>query len=127
MLRSVFFAPLALLLAALPVAGEELVMVEQPGCTYCMEWNATIAPIYPKTSEGKFAPLRRAQLDDGPPPGVEYARAVVFTPTFILIDEGRELARIEGYPGEDFFWGLLGRMLEQNTSFTPPENQPPKS
>ena len=35
----------------------------------------------------------------------------VFTPTFVLVREGRELARIEGYPGEDFFWGLLAAML----------------
>ena len=25
--------------------------------------------------------------------------------------DGNEVSRIEGYPGEDFFWGLLGRML----------------
>jgi hypothetical protein len=32
----------------------------------------------------------------------------------VLIDpEGQEAGRIEGYPGEDFFWGLLGRMLEE--------------
>jgi hypothetical protein len=40
---------------------------------------------------------------------------VRFTPTFVLVDEGREIGRIEGYPGEDFFWGLLERLLQ-----TPP-------
>jgi hypothetical protein len=127
MLRSLIFGLLALLLAALPLAAEELVMVEQPGCAYCMEWDRTIAPIYPKTAEGKFAPLRRAQLRDGPPAGVEFDRAVVFTPTFILVKGGKELARIEGYPGEDFFWGLLGRMLDQHTNFNPQGDRPAKS
>jgi hypothetical protein len=28
------------------------------------------------------------------------------------VDEGREIGRIEGYPGADFFWGLLERLLQ---------------
>jgi hypothetical protein len=27
------------------------------------------------------------------------------------MDEGREIGRIRGYPGEDFFWGLLGDLI----------------
>ena len=29
-----------------------------------------------------------------------------------------EVARIEGYPGEDFFWGLLEMMLKAKTGYT---------
>ena len=93
-------------------------MVEQPGCVYCERWDDEIAPAYPKTAEGQFAPLVRADLRAGAPDGVTYARRVVFTPTFVLIDEGEELARIEGYPGEDFFWPLLTKLLEDNTGFS---------
>lgn len=95
----------------------ELVMVEAKGCHYCIEWQAEIGPIYPKTKEGTYAPLRIVDIADGPPDGVEFARRVNFTPTFILVDDGQELARIEGYPGEDFFWGLLTMVLEDNTDF----------
>jgi hypothetical protein len=42
-----------------------------------------------------------------------FARALTFTPTFVLMVDGIEVSRIEGYPGEDFFWGLLERMLVQ--------------
>ncbi|MEN8659378.1 thioredoxin fold domain-containing protein [Marivita sp.] len=94
-----------------------LVMVEQPGCIYCERWDAEIGPAYPKTAEGKFAPLMRADLRQGPPEGITYARRVLFTPTFVLIDDGQEQARIEGYPGEDFFWPLLTKLLEDNTDF----------
>jgi hypothetical protein len=48
---------------------------------------------------------------------VDLARPISFTPTFVLVEDGRELARIEGYPGEDFFWGLLGMLLEEHTDF----------
>jgi hypothetical protein len=29
------------------------------------------------------------------------------------VEDGREIGRIRGYPGEDFFWGLLGEMIEK--------------
>ena len=94
-------------------AGTELVMVEEPGCVYCARWNAEIGPIYPKTEEGKAAPLRRVDLTDGLPKDLRFKTRPVYTPTFILMQDGQELHRIEGYPGEDFFWGLLDKMLEQ--------------
>jgi hypothetical protein len=98
----------------------ELVMVEQAGCYHCTEWKKTIGPIYPKTPEGAYAPLRMVSRADAPPPDVTFARPVNFTPTFILVENGQELARIEGHPGEDFFWGLLDMMLRQNTDFADP-------
>ena len=72
-----------------------------------------IEPDSADVEKGRFAPLVRANLREGPPEGVTYARRVVFTPTFILVEDGEELARIEGYPGEDFFWGLLTMMFER--------------
>ena len=98
--------------AVLPTAAAELVMVEQPGCAYCRAWDNDVSEEYPKTAEGRAAPLVRVQLstvNDGP---LTLARPVNFTPTFLLVEDGTELARIEGYPGEDFFWGLLGMMLK---------------
>ena len=90
-----------------------LLMVEQAGCVYCQQWNAEISAIYPLTDEGCAAPLRRVDLAAPTPPGVTLDRPALFTPTFVLLDDGREVGRIEGYPGEDFFWGLLGGLLKQ--------------
>ena len=117
MIRAFAASLLLTMFAALPALAVELFMVEQKGCHYCRTWNETIGPIYPKTAEGAFAPLRRVDLHQGPPEGVAYARRVNFTPTFILIDDNKELGRIEGYPGEDFFWGLLDMMLKAKTSY----------
>jgi hypothetical protein len=90
-----------------------LVMAEEPGCMWCARWNSEIAPIYPKTSEGQAAPLRRINIQDPVPEDITLARRVNFTPTFVLLVDGVEQNRIEGYPAEDFFWGLLGQMLER--------------
>ena len=87
-----------------------MVMVEQAGCSYCRRWDAEIGPIYPKTDLGAAAPLRRIDLHDPVPADLELARRLTFTPTFVLVVDGVELNRIEGYPGEDFFWALAERM-----------------
>lgn len=93
-------------------ADLRLIMVEQPGCIYCRAWDDEISAIYPLTDEGKAAPLTRIQLREPVPDDVSFTRPAAFTPTFVLLDDGVEIGRIEGYPGQDFFWGLLGRMVE---------------
>lgn len=88
-------------------------MAEEEGCVWCEAWNETIAPIYPKTTEGKRAPLRRVDIHDDLPADLDFDPPIYFTPTFILMEDGQEVGRIEGYPGEDFFWGLLGLLIDQ--------------
>jgi hypothetical protein len=106
---------LAMSLIAAPAFAAELglLMFEQPGCIYCARWNEEVGPEYPVTDEGKAAPLRRLQLRDPLPDGLTLVSHPVFTPTFVLMLDGVEASRIEGYPGEDFFWPLLGDMIEK--------------
>lgn len=102
------------LLSASPLRADAvLIMFEEVGCAWCAEWNRAIAPIYPKSAEGRAAPLLRANIHDAPPAGILLSGRVTYTPTFVLVDKGQEIGRIEGYPGEDFFWGLLSRMLKE--------------
>ncbi|MCG3266617.1 hypothetical protein Yoon_02645 [Yoonia sp. I 8.24] len=106
--------PLAAALFAGPACAQAtLVMAEEPGCMWCARWHNEIGPIYPKTSEGQAAPLRRINILEATPDDITLERRVNFTPTFILLVDGVEQSRIEGYPEEDFFWGLLGMMLEK--------------
>lgn len=109
--RLVLAAMLACPAPAAFAAELELVMVEQPGCIYCARWNDEVAPEYPVTDEGKAAPLRRVQLRAPLPDDITLAAPAVYTPTFILLADGVEQGRIEGYPGEDFFWPLLAGMI----------------
>ena len=94
-------------------AEAALIMAEEPGCMWCKRWNSEIGPIYPKTSEGQAAPLHRINILEPVPEGITLSRRVNFTPTFILTVDGIEQSRIEGYPEDLFFWGLLGQMLTQ--------------
>lgn len=112
LLRSLKSAAVALVLTAGAAAAElQLVMFEQAGCVYCERWKAEVGDAYPVTAEGRAAPLRPMDIRDPVPADLTLARRAVYTPTFVLLQDGAEIGRIEGYPGEDFFWGLLGQML----------------
>ena len=47
---------------SMPAFAAELVMYTRDGCPFCMRFEREVAPIYPKTAEGKAAPLRRVEL-----------------------------------------------------------------
>jgi thioredoxin-related protein len=110
------FVPLllAITMLASPARAAELVMYRSAGCPYCAAWDRAIGPIYDKTDVGRRAPLRHVEVGSRNQPAIALKSPVRFTPTFVLVDQGRELGRIEGYPGEDFFWGLLERLMLQH-------------
>ncbi len=101
---------LAMLLPTAAVSDPVLLMAEEDGCLWCAKWDEEVSHIYPKTAEGRTAPLMRYDIHDEPP-GFTFAKRVLFTPTFILMQDGQEVGRIEGYPGDVFFWGLLNEIL----------------
>lgn len=103
----------AIFVAAAPARAAELIMFEQPACPWCAVFDHEIAPIYPKTREGKLAPLRRVDIDARLPPELAFIKVERLTPLFVLVDQGREIGRIRGYPGEDHFWGLLGVLIDK--------------
>ena len=96
----------------LPVAARaaELVMFESRGCVWCQRWDRDVGAIYDKTPEAKLLPLRRIDVGRQSSSGVELKSPVRYTPTFVVIEGGREVGRITGYSGDDQFWGLLGTL-----------------
>ncbi|MFW5881009.1 MAG: hypothetical protein ACOCTP_00640 [Roseicyclus sp.] len=114
MIFGLFLAAAALFAAPGPARAEMvLMMFEEPGCVWCRRWTEEVGGEYPITPEGRAAPLERVQLRDALPEGITLASQPRFTPTFVVLRDGTEVGRIEGYPGEDFFWGLLGRILDK--------------
>ena len=95
------------------VRATELIMLEEAGCGWCDRWNEEVGVVYHKTTEGKRAPLRRLDIHDRLPKDLAFLNKGGYTPTFVLVSGGREIGRIRGYPGEDFFWGLLGVLLKK--------------
>ena len=87
-------------------------MFEAPFCEWCEVWDNEVGVVYAKTGEGRLAPLRRVAIHEPRPADLAPIAGVRYSPTFVLVNEGREVGRIVGYPGEDHFWGLLQVLLD---------------
>jgi hypothetical protein len=103
-------AAMAMLVSS--VSAAELVMYRRQGCPWCLAWDRDVGPIYGKTDVGQRAPLRKVDLDRERAK-IALKTPIIYTPTFVLVEQDREVGRIEGYPGEDNFWGLLDRLIER--------------
>jgi hypothetical protein len=104
---------ISIALSAFPVHAAELVMFERAGCAWCEAFDREIAPVYGKTDEGLRAPLRRVDTARPVPPDLAFIDVERLTPVFVLVSGGREIGRIRGYPGAEFFWGLLGVLVKK--------------
>ena len=91
----------------------ELIMLEQQYCAWCERWKKEIGPIYPNTAEAKIAPLRMVDIHHPLPDDLKGLAKGRFTPTFVLVHEGKEIGRMRGYISEDFFWGLLDELIKK--------------
>ena len=101
----------------------KLIMFEQWGCEYCEQWHEEVGGVYGKTEEGKFAPIEMADYRTA---RSKYRiSGVVFTPTFVLIEDGKEVGRITGYHSEDFFWEFLNDIMNKAGYTSPPASSVP--
>lgn len=124
------FAKTSTLVAAIVAAGmllpgvaqaSELLMFEQAGCVYCARWDRDVGSLYEKTPESKSLPLRRIDIQNQKASGITLASPVRYTPTFVVVDNGREVGRITGYSNDDSFWGLLDALAAK---LAPPSHDP---
>lgn len=107
-----------------PVKAAELIMMEQQACHWCERWHAEIGPIYPKTDEGKRAPLRSVDIHQPLPDELNGIRMERFTPSFVLVEDGVELGRIRGYPGDELFWWMLSDLIKKLPASLPESASP---
>lgn len=96
-----------------PAVAAELLYYHGIGCAYCEQWDEEVAPIYPKTDEGARLPLRRVSSSEPWPKDLAHIKGLVFTPTFVVLDDnGKEVGRIPGYQ-PDWFWAFLRKYIDK--------------
>ena len=94
-LRAILMA--GLLVAPLTATADVvLIMAEEDGCYWCGKWNEEVGGEYPITAEGRAAPLRRIDIHADIPPDLSFNDRLVYTPTFVLMQDGQEVSRMEG-------------------------------
>ena len=96
-----------------PVNAAELFVFRSAHCPTCVAWEREIGRSYAETDEGRQAPLRHIDIDGGRGASFADSHAVEVTPTFVLIERGREIGRIEGYSGGRKFWADLRALLSR--------------
>lgn len=94
-------------------APVRLLMIGLDSCAYCAAWHREIGPGYATSTQGKTAPLLMVDFYGPWPDGLSLDRRPMVTPTFVLLNKGNELGRIEGYPGKGRFYPLLNRLLNE--------------
>ena len=92
-----------------------LVFLERGDCPYCRRWLRDVGEqAWNRSDLGGRAPLWRVDVAAGLPEALRFLTHWRFTPTFVLVREGREVGRIIGYNGDLFFWQqaevLIGRL-----------------
>ena len=114
-LTTIVFLAAAPTLSARDTEGSsaELIMFEQQGCEWCEVWNEEIASVLPKTPEGKCAKFRRFDIHNPSSDLLKKIRPIIYTPTFVILEDGKEVGRVLGYAGEDFFWFQLSSQLKK--------------
>lgn len=85
-----------------------LIMVDEPGCSYCRKFDAEVGGSYNRTTQGRFAPLVKVRRKARE---LSSFNPVIYTPTFILVRRSEELGRITGYPGAENFYAELDSLL----------------
>ena len=101
---------LALIFVASPqnaAADSRLIMVTSDYCPSCQAWELDVGKVYDKSPYAKTLPLTRVEIGDKMPGGVTFQKPVVGTPTFLIIHNGQEIGRQNGYIDAEMFWWWL--------------------
>ncbi len=99
-------------LAPRPAIAAELLYFRSDACSYCEQWEDEVGGVYPLTEEAGEMALRSIDIEDTVPDDVSFVKGVVYTPTFVAVENGREIGRIVGYGGDDFFWQQMSMLMD---------------
>jgi hypothetical protein len=105
---------LSLVVCTLDAEAANLVMFDRKGCPWCAKWHAEIGlKGYAASAAGKQAPLLVYEVGTPMPDGIKKLMPIPGTPTFVLVEDGKEIDRMVGYPGREIFFGKLMLMLDK--------------
>lgn len=101
------------LVASAAASAAELLYVGDARCAPCLLFDREIGPVYPKTAEARRIPLRRLAYGAPAPDPFAFIGQPRVAPTFVLVDQGRELGRFEGYSNDELFWMNLAALTQR--------------
>ncbi|WBU59768.1 thioredoxin family protein [Paracoccus albus] len=94
----------------------QLLVAHDTSCGDFARWQSEIGPGYAESNVGRAAPLLSVNIQGPWPNGLALASAPRQTPTFILLRNGQEIGRIEGYGDANRFLAQLNSLMKQDHS-----------
>ena len=88
-------------------ADSRLIMVTSDYCPSCQAWELDVGKVYDKSPYAITLPLTRVEIGSKMPGGVTFQKPVIGTPTFLIIHNGQEIGRQNGYIDAEMFWWWL--------------------
>jgi hypothetical protein len=88
----------------------EVILVEQGGCYSCVKFEQEQGDVFDLWL-GNELPLRRVDIHGRWPYRTAGVRRPMGTPTFIVVEEGKEIGRFAGYGDDRIFWKRLQAVL----------------
>lgn len=92
------------------VVAAELVVYSTKDCAITQRFRRDVSEQYTRTLAGQTFPLHLVNIEGNA--GVVLSAPVTTSPTFVFVDEGREIARFVGYPGRQHFLKLTNAAAE---------------
>lgn len=100
-----------LVTGSIVAATTEVVIFEAPGCVYCELFRRDVLPGYQASLRARTTPLRFVDVDAVDRTLLPSAPPLAMLPTTIILRDGQEIGRIEGYTGPDNFQAVLTHVL----------------
>ncbi len=95
-------------------AKNQMIMITDKNCIFCIAWEKEIGEIYPKSDIGKKYPIIRIEIKDiKQSDQIKYEKVKV-TPTFIFLSNNKEKGRIYGFSNPEMFWWRIDEILGIN-------------
>jgi len=99
----------------------ELIMFSTKTCGYCRAFLKEVAPTYAQSEYAKLLPLRIISMDEAHAPkwfdrayDEQRIDPIVGTPTFVVFNNGHEVARLMGYLSKEDFYKDIGGFYTKN-------------
>ena|SRR5688500_17403754 len=106
--RPLLFSAIVYFAIVTALSAAELIMVDSRSCPYCARFHRQIGVEYNESAAGRIAPLRSINPRRRWPSDLANVTPAYAVPTFILVDNGREIGRFAGYATPETFWARLG-------------------
>ena len=85
----------------------EVIVFEIGGCKYCTAFRDNLGARYLASTTNRAAPMRFVDVGKLDPQAFQLRADINTVPTIVVLQDGREVDRVEGYPLPELLFGMV--------------------